>query len=266
MDANHVWTAELVDLSATASAASTTPTASATAGARLTCLDGKDDKKPYTAVNGGKFIVECGIDYFGNDMSAVDSPNFAACMDACDGTDGCVDVSYVWGRCYMKGSVTSSSPAGHVWTGRRVSASSDSEILASLQEEGGSFCTAFIGYQAPRTTKVTTTTLEASTVLRTKTEISTSTKLITAYATATAIETLPWLEPRQAIPTPSIVKGVPASRISSICSQVATGTSTILSTTTVSVAQVTQISTVTNIIPVTRTTTTTTLVTSSTRL
>ncbi|KAH6629129.1 hypothetical protein C7974DRAFT_181793 [Boeremia exigua] len=265
-DAGHVWTAELIDLTPTASTSSTVPTSSANPGKDLTCQEGKDDKKPYTAVNGGKYIVECGVDYFGNDLTAVDSSSFAACMDACDATDGCVDVSYVWGRCYLKASVTSSSPAGHVWTGRKTSAASDPEILTSLQEDGGSFCTSYISYKAPVTTTITTTTPAASTVASVKTEISTSTNLLTSYATATAIQTLPWLEPRQAIPTPSIVSGLPASRISSICSLVATGTSTVTSTATASVAPTTLVSTFTSVVPVTRVTRLTTFVTSSTRL
>ena len=267
MEAGHVWTAELIDLAATASTTSTVPTNSASAGEGLTCIDGKDDKKYYTAANGGKYVVECGIDYLGADLSAIDAPTFAACMDACDGTDGCVDVSYVWGRCYMKSSATSSSSAGHVWTGRRTSTGpSDSEILTSLQQDGGSFCTSYIGYKAPVTTEVTTTTPDASTVLSVETQRSTSTKLITSYVTGTAIQTLSWLEPRQIVPTPSVVSELPASRISSICSLVATGTSTTVSTATASVAPTTLVSTFTSVVPVTRVAAVTTFITTSTRL
>ncbi|KAF3042702.1 hypothetical protein E8E12_008323 [Didymella heteroderae] len=266
IEAGHVWTAEAIDLTSTASTSSSIPTSSPIAGMDLTCADGKDDKKTFTAANGGSFIVECGVDYGGNDLKAVDSTSFADCMNSCDSTDGCVDVSYVWGRCYMKNAATSSSQAGHVWTGRKTTAGpSDSELLSSLQQDGGSFCTAYIGYKAPVTTKITTTTPGASTVLSIQTERSTLTRLYTAYTTATAVQTLPMLQPRQAVATPSIVSQLPASRISSICSLVATGTSTVVSTATASVAPVTQVSIFTSVIPVTKTTVATAIVSSTTR-
>lgn len=266
IEAGHVWTAELIDLTASASTSSTIPTNSAAAGKDLTCTDGKDDKQSYVATNGGTFIVECGVDYGGNDLEAVDSTSFAASMDTCDDTEGCVDVSYVWGRCYMKSTATFSSAAGHVWTGRRTSAGpSDAEVLSALSKDGGSFCTSYIDYKAPVTTKITTTTLGASTVLSIQTEKVTTTKLNTAYATSIAVQTLPMLQPRQADPTPSILSRWPASHISSICSLVATGTSTTLSTATATVAPVAQISTFTTLIPVTKTTLVTTVISSTTR-
>ncbi|KAF9698053.1 hypothetical protein EKO04_004265 [Ascochyta lentis] len=271
MEAGHVWTAELIDLASTASAASTTPSMTPTTSAaaekkELTCIDNKDNKQSYTATNGGTYVVECGVDYYGNDLPAVDSVSFAACMDTCDSTDGCVDVSYVWGRCYLKSAVTSSSPAGHVWTGRKTSAGpSDSEALSALNQDGGSFCTSYIHYKAPVTRKVTTTTPGASTVLSIQTVRSTSTKLSTVYVTAVAVQTLPALQPRQAIPTPSIISGLPASRISSMCSLVATGTSTIVSTATATVPRTTLVSTFTSVIPVTQYTAVSTFVTTTTR-
>lgn len=267
IEAGHVWTAELLETATTASTSSIVPTASAATVNELSCTDGKDNEKLYTAVNGGRYVVECGVDYMGNDLNAVDSATFNACIDACDNTEGCVDVSYVWGRCYMKNSAVSSSPAGHVWTGRRTSAPpSDSEIFSSLQQDSGSFCTSYISYKAPVATSLVTVTPTAATVLTVKTEVSTSTNLITSFATGTAVQTLPWLEPRQAMQTPSILSRLPASRISSICSLVATGTSTTASTITASVAPVTLVSTFTKVIPVTKVTATTSFITRSTRL
>lgn len=264
MEAGHVWTAEMID--PTASTTPAIPTGSSVAEKELTCIDNKDDQQSYTATNGGTYIVECGVDYWGGDLQAVDSPTFAACMDACDSIDSCVDVSYVWGRCYLKSSATSSSPAGHVWTGRKTSAGpSDSEVLSVLNQDGGSFCTSYIRYEAPVTTTVTTATPAASTVLSIQTERSTSTKFSTAYVTLNAVQTLPALEPRQANPTPSIVSRMPPSRISSICSLVATGTSTVITTATATVAPVTLVSTFTTVTPVTRYTAVTTVITSTTR-
>lgn len=266
IDAGYVWTAEMIpSTSSTSSTSSAIPSASAVS-ADLTCSDGKDDQKTYIGSNGGTFIVECGLDYGGNDLKAVDSASFTACMDTCDSTDGCVDVSYVWGRCYLKSTAATSSVAGHVWTGRRTKAGpTDSEVVSALNEAGGGFCTSYINYKAPVVTKTTTTTPGASTVFSVQTEKVTTTKFSTAYTTSTAIQTLPMLQPRQATSTPSIVSRWPASRISSICSLVATGTSTTFSTATATVAPVTQVSTFTTLIPVTMTTLVTTVISSSTR-
>lgn len=248
------------------STSSSIPSATAGSSEDLTCSDSKDDKKAYIAANGGSFIVECGVDYGGNDLKAVDSTSFTDCMDTCDSTDGCVDVSYVWGRCYMKSSAGTSSAAGHVWTGRRTKAGpSDAEVLSALDQIGGSFCTSYIDYKPPGVTKTTTTTLGTSTILSVQTEKVTITKFNTAYATSIAIQTLPMLQPRQAVSTPSIVLRWPASRISSVCSLVATGTSTTYSTATATAAPVTRVSTLTTLIPVTKTTLVTTVISSSTR-
>jgi hypothetical protein len=257
----------MVEQSSSASTSSTLPTSSATAAKDLTCADGKDDKKSYTAANGGSFIIECGVDYGGNDLSAVDSASFTACMDTCDSTAGCVDVSYVWGRCYMKSAAETSSAAGYVWTGRRTTAGpSDSEIVSALSKDGGSFCTAFIDYEAPVATRTTTITPGASTYFSIRTETSTTIQLLTSYVTRSTVQTLPWLEPRQALATPSIVAQLPASRVSSICSLVATGTSTTVSTITASVAPTTLISTFTTVVPVTKVTAGTSFLTRTTRL
>lgn len=267
IEAGYVWTAEMIEQSSSASTTSMLPTSTTSAGTDLTCANAQDDKKSYVAAKGGSFIVECGVDYGGNDLDAVDSTSFTACMDTCDNTDGCVDVSYVWGRCYMKSSAETSVAAGHVWTGRRTKAGpSDAEVVSALNQAGGSFCTSYIDYKAPVVTKATTTTLDASTVLSVQTEKVTTTKFNTAFATSIAVQTLPMLQPRQAVSTPSIVSRWPASRISSVCSLVATGTSTTLSTATATAAPITRVSTFTTLIPVTKTTLVTTVISSSSRV
>ncbi|KAJ8116343.1 hypothetical protein OPT61_g2196 [Boeremia exigua] len=86
----------------------------------LTCDGNKDDKKVYAAKSGGSYTVECGVDYWGGDLSSVQTATFEACMDACDATTGCIDVSFSSGTCYMKNTLNSASPASWVWTGRKT--------------------------------------------------------------------------------------------------------------------------------------------------
>ncbi|KAF3039679.1 hypothetical protein E8E11_007422, partial [Didymella keratinophila] len=69
-----------------------------------------------------------------------------------------------------------------------------------------------------------------------------------------------------ALSTPSIVAQLPASRVSSICSLVVTGTSTTVSTITASVPPTTLVSTFTTVVPVTSVTAGTSFLTRTTRL
>jgi hypothetical protein len=109
IEAGHVWTAELIG-------AESTPKV-----AELSCIDGKDNGKTYTAPSGKKYTVECGIDHAGGDFLTVPhETTFQSCMDVCDDTNECVDVSWVWGTCYLKNTLTEGIELGHVWTGRPI--------------------------------------------------------------------------------------------------------------------------------------------------
>jgi hypothetical protein len=58
----------------------------------LTCISGKDDSKMYQASK-GQYNVICGKEYAGGDLSSTSTASFEACIEACVGTDGCIDVS-----------------------------------------------------------------------------------------------------------------------------------------------------------------------------
>jgi hypothetical protein len=58
----------------------------------LTCIDKKDDGKMYQASK-GQYKVICGKEHAGGDLSSTSTASFEACIEACVGTDGCVDVS-----------------------------------------------------------------------------------------------------------------------------------------------------------------------------
>lgn len=53
-------------------------------------------------------------------MGSSNTETFAACIESCAATDGCVDVSYVWGTCYMKNTLNDGGAAGHVWSAKLV--------------------------------------------------------------------------------------------------------------------------------------------------
>ncbi|KAK4174304.1 hypothetical protein QBC36DRAFT_243675 [Triangularia setosa] len=99
------------------------PSATAQAGADVSCHNNLSNGTIYKSATGVEFLVLCGVDYGGGDMSAAQTDTFAGCMNLCAETAGCVDVSYVGVSCYLKRALGPFNPAGHVWTGRRVTGS-----------------------------------------------------------------------------------------------------------------------------------------------
>lgn len=167
-------------------------------------------------------------------------------MDACDTNDGCIDVSWVHGTCYLQDRVGSGSSLGHVWTGRQ-STTPRQAAINDLQSNGSAFCSSFIGYQPSVTVQHIVTAPEASTFTVFTTVTTTTTAFTTARVTRTAVQTLtPVVQRRQAIATPSLIATWDASRISSACSQIATGISTSTVVSTASVAGVTRTVTITS--------------------
>lgn len=49
--------------------------------------------------------MECGIDHAGGDMGSKTVSSLKQCIDACDSTSGCVDVSLSGVACYLKSSL-----------------------------------------------------------------------------------------------------------------------------------------------------------------
>ncbi|KAM7205766.1 hypothetical protein V8F20_002999 [Naviculisporaceae sp. PSN 640] len=97
----------------------------------VSCEDNRSNGTTYTSATGGEFLVLCGVDHGGGDMGVQDIKTFGGCMDKCDSTPGCVDVSYVGTGCYLKSQLGPLNQAGHVWTGRRISTSSSSSSSSS---------------------------------------------------------------------------------------------------------------------------------------
>ncbi|KAI5204917.1 hypothetical protein E4T38_04493 [Aureobasidium subglaciale] len=58
----------------------------------------------FIAESGATFLIECYVDYLGGDLKAVSiaSNRIADCVNACDATEGCIDISMSGTACYMK--------------------------------------------------------------------------------------------------------------------------------------------------------------------
>ncbi|KAK6008545.1 hypothetical protein QM012_000448 [Aureobasidium pullulans] len=58
----------------------------------------------FIADSGATFLIECFVDYSGGDLKSVNiaSNRIADCVNACDATEGCIDISMSGTACYMK--------------------------------------------------------------------------------------------------------------------------------------------------------------------
>lgn len=115
--------------STTDSGATATSTGSA-ATASVVCpgSDGQTISTP-----GGTFVVECGTDRTGGDVS--DSPvypgSFEKCVAACGVRDSCVDVSWANGPCYLKSVAGTPNKNAGIIGGRLISGPSSSGAVSS---------------------------------------------------------------------------------------------------------------------------------------
>ena len=69
------------------------------------------------------FSIECGVDYFQNDLFNVPSVSFEDCISSCRSTTSCVDVSFVPDQqtCYLKSASSNERDDSGVWTAKLVS-------------------------------------------------------------------------------------------------------------------------------------------------
>ncbi|KAF2808650.1 uncharacterized protein BDZ99DRAFT_60261 [Mytilinidion resinicola] len=93
------------------------------------------DGSTYTARDGAVYKIECSADRYGSDLDIAWVSDLPSCLEACEATAGCVDVSYRFGTpgpCYMKYSYTQDvrTDSG-IWGAYRVSAPSSSTTTSS---------------------------------------------------------------------------------------------------------------------------------------
>ncbi|KAJ4298332.1 hypothetical protein N0V88_003357 [Collariella sp. IMI 366227] len=81
---------------------------------------------------GAVYQVVCGLDYSGPDIKATQTPTFAGCINACDATPGCVDVSYLGESCYVKSKAENPAERDWVWSARLVTPATGSEADKKL--------------------------------------------------------------------------------------------------------------------------------------
>jgi hypothetical protein len=114
-----------VSSTASQSSSSVSSSVSATATA-VSCPT--SDGTTYTLASGGSFLIECGIDHQGGDLTSTPVKSFAECIAACDTTANCVDVSLSGDMCYLKSSVGAAVKASYISGAKRFAASSSSSL------------------------------------------------------------------------------------------------------------------------------------------
>lgn len=90
----------------------------------------------YTAANNETFVIECGIDHQGGDLSSVTVSSLQGCLDACSTTTGCVDAVLSGSACYMKSTLgpalqNSALSGGRLANVTLPSSSSSSSVASS---------------------------------------------------------------------------------------------------------------------------------------
>lgn len=67
------------------------------------------------------FQVICGMDYYGGDLSSLQTDSFDGCLQACSANPQCVSIAYGGTTCYLKSELTTAIPSTSVSSAKRTS-------------------------------------------------------------------------------------------------------------------------------------------------
>ncbi|QDS77917.1 hypothetical protein FKW77_000958 [Venturia effusa] len=107
----------------------------------LSCANGAGDGTIITASNGGNYQVLCSQDSYGGDISGAASSSLAACLNTCDQTTGCIDVSYTGGNCWLKSSISGFYANTNVISGKKVVSSATTTTTTTASNTTSLSCT-----------------------------------------------------------------------------------------------------------------------------
>ena len=113
-------TATGTDSATSATTATGTSSSAVPASTQPSCVNGQSNMANYTTSAGTVYEIICGQEYYGGDLSLVGAPTLKDCIETCDWTASCVDVSWVNGMCYMKQQLNGLVTATGVSTARKV--------------------------------------------------------------------------------------------------------------------------------------------------
>jgi len=123
-----VWGAVVVDKPTTTSSV-LGPTSTST----LTCEGWVSDNSFFVTNQNKRYEILCGVDYEGGDTSLQTVKTFEGCLDLCDSTEGCIDVTYVGKSCYMKDKIVAEPvKKDYVWNARYLGPGPTAVITSSM--------------------------------------------------------------------------------------------------------------------------------------
>jgi len=103
--------------SQTATSTSSSAVATSTAPS---CINSQSHNTNFTTSAGTVYEIICNQEYYGGDLSLAGAPTFEDCIETCDITAGCIDVSWVNGMCYMKNQLNTLGVADGISTAKKV--------------------------------------------------------------------------------------------------------------------------------------------------
>jgi hypothetical protein len=145
--------------SAKAAASSTSSSATATATTTAAACPDSDNTIFVDQTSGARFLIECGVDHAGGDLKMVWVDTFAACIQTCAQTTGCVDVSLSGTACYMKKTVGAVVKSSNVRGAKLLPASSASGNVQVAQKVASS--------SSKSSSKSSTTSQKATSTMKT---------------------------------------------------------------------------------------------------
>ena len=89
----------------------------------ITCTNNASNGTIYQTSSGNTYQIFCSSDSYGGDISGVSTPSLAACINACESTSGCIDISYTGGTCWLKSSLSPYYPNSAVASAKKISVS-----------------------------------------------------------------------------------------------------------------------------------------------
>ncbi|KFY85691.1 hypothetical protein V500_08192 [Pseudogymnoascus sp. VKM F-4518 (FW-2643)] len=128
-DHDWVWGAVAIE----SPTSTTSILAGPTSTSILTCEEWVSDNSFFVTSHGKQYEILCGVDYEAGDMSLTTVMTFEGCLDICDSTEGCIDVTYVGKSCYLKNKLVGKPvKKDYVWNARYLGPGPSPTITSSM--------------------------------------------------------------------------------------------------------------------------------------
>ncbi|KAI4725634.1 hypothetical protein E4T49_06650 [Aureobasidium sp. EXF-10728] len=144
----------------------------------------------FIADSGATFLIECFVDYAGGDLKSVNigSNRIADCVNACDATEGCIDISMSGTACYMKQKLGKPSVNTGVRGARKIkdapkSSSSSSVAPSTTSKDVSSVSSGEASITSSTSSSSSSSSTLSSTSSTTSSASSTGSELVTANST-----------------------------------------------------------------------------------